>query len=122
MGGMWRRGELGVSISMDDFGTGYSWVSYLNKLPVDSLKIDQSFLRTLQEPDGSLPVVQSIVQLAHSMNLTVVAEGVETQDELNLVRVLGCDRVQGHVYGPSLRSGEAEALLATMDAMSTDGR
>jgi len=119
---MSRLRELGVSISIDDFGTGYSSLSYLNKLPVDSLKIDQSFLRTLQEPDGSLPVVQSIVQLAHSMNLTVVAEGVETQDELNLVRVLGCDRVQGHVYGPSLRSGEAEALLARMDAMATVGR
>ena len=103
--------DLGVSISIDDFGTGYSSLSYLNKLPVDSLKIDQSFLRGLQEPEGSLPVVQSIVRLAHSMNLTVVAEGVETVAELDLVRVLGCDRVQGHVYGPSLRQEEAEALL-----------
>ena len=103
--------ELGVSISIDDFGTGYSSLSYLNKLPVDSLKIDQSFLRGLQEPEGSLPVIQSIVRLAHSMNLTVVAEGVETAAELDLVRVLGCDKVQGHVYGPSLRLEEAEALL-----------
>jgi EAL domain-containing protein (putative c-di-GMP-specific phosphodiesterase class I) len=104
--------NLGVSISIDDFGTGYSSLSYLNKLPVDSLKIDQSFLRGLQEPEGSLPVVQSIVRLAHSMSLTVVAEGVETAAELDLVRVIGCDKVQGHVYGPSLRHDEAEALLA----------
>jgi diguanylate cyclase (GGDEF)-like protein/PAS domain S-box-containing protein len=103
--------DLGVSIAIDDFGTGYSSLSYLNKLPVDSLKIDQSFLRGLQEPEGSLPVVQSIVRLAHSMNLKVVAEGVETVAELDLVRVLGCDMVQGHVYGPSLRQEEAEALL-----------
>jgi diguanylate cyclase (GGDEF)-like protein/PAS domain S-box-containing protein len=103
--------DLGVSISIDDFGTGYSSLSYLNKLPVDSLKIDQSFLRGLQEPEGSLPVVQSIVRLAHSMNLTVVAEGVETLAELELVRELGCDKVQGHIYGPSLRQEEAEALL-----------
>jgi diguanylate cyclase (GGDEF)-like protein/PAS domain S-box-containing protein len=110
--------DLGVSISIDDFGTGYSSLSYLNKLPVDSLKIDQSFLRGLQEPEGSLPVVQSIVRLAHSMNLTVVAEGVETAAELDLVRVLGCDKVQGHVYGPSLRHGEAEALLKRNERMT----
>jgi EAL domain-containing protein (putative c-di-GMP-specific phosphodiesterase class I) len=79
---------------------------------VDCLKIDQSFLRSLQEPEGSLPVVQSIVRLAHSMNLTVVAEGVETRQELDLVRVLGCDKVQGHVYGPALRGEQVEALLA----------
>jgi diguanylate cyclase (GGDEF)-like protein len=110
--------DLGVSISIDDFGTGYSSLSYLNKLPVDSLKIDQSFLRGLQEPEGSLPVVQSIVRLAHSMNLTVVAEGVETAAELDLVRVLGCDKVQGHVYGPSLHQEEAEALLKRNERMT----
>ena len=103
--------DLGVSISIDDFGTGYSSLSYLTKLPVDSLKIDQSFLRNLQEPEGSLLVVQSIVRLAHSMNLAVVAEGVETAAELDLVRVLGCDKVQGHVYGPSLSRQATEALL-----------
>jgi diguanylate cyclase (GGDEF)-like protein len=104
--------DLGVSISIDDFGTGYSSLSHLTKLPLDSLKIDQSFLRNLQEPEGSLPVVQSIVRLAHSMNLTVVAEGVETAAELDLVRVLGCDKVQGHVYGQSLSRQATEALLA----------
>jgi len=107
--------SLGVSISIDDFGTGYSSISYLNRLPVDSLKIDQSFVRSLQQPAASLPVVQSIVRLAHSMNLTVVAEGVETQGELDLVRVLGCDKVQGHVYGPSLRREEVDVLLATKE-------
>ena len=103
--------DLGVSIAIDDFGTGYSSLSYLNKLPVDSLKIDQSFLRNLNQPEGSLPVLQSIVRLAHSMNLTVVVEGVETRAELELVRVLGCDKVQGHVYGPALRRAEMDALL-----------
>ena len=103
--------DLGVSISIDDFGTGYSSLSYLTKLPVDALKIDQSFLRNLQEPEGSLPVVQSIVRLAHSMNLKVVAEGVETAAELDLVRVLGCDKVQGHIYGPSRSRQATETLL-----------
>jgi diguanylate cyclase (GGDEF)-like protein/PAS domain S-box-containing protein len=104
--------NLGVSIAIDDFGTGYSSLSYLNMLPVDSLKIDQSFLRNLHEPEGSLAVIQSIVRMAHSMNLSVVAEGVETRAELDLVRVLGCDKVQGHVYGPARRREETEALLA----------
>jgi diguanylate cyclase (GGDEF)-like protein/PAS domain S-box-containing protein len=104
--------KLGISIAIDDFGTGYSSLSYLNKLPVDSLKIDQSFLRSLQEPEGSLAVIQSIVRMAHSMHLTVVAEGVETRAELDLVRVLGCDKVQGHVYGPARRREDVEALLA----------
>jgi EAL domain-containing protein (putative c-di-GMP-specific phosphodiesterase class I) len=103
---------LGVNMSIDDFGTGYSSLSYLSKLPVDSLKIDQSFLRRLLEPKGSLPVVQSIVRLAHGMRLAVVAEGVETEAELDLVRVLGCDKVQGHVYGPALGRVEAGELLA----------
>jgi len=109
--------KLGVSIAIDDFGTGYSSLSYLNKLPVDSLKIDQSFLRNLQEPEGSLAVIQSIVRMAHSMNLTVVAEGVETRAELDLVRVLGCDKVQGHVYGPARRREDVEALLAANDSL-----
>ncbi len=104
--------KLGVNISIDDFGTGYSSLSNLSKLPVDSLKIDQSFLRRLLEPKGSLPVVQSIVRLAHGMHLAVVAEGVETASELDLVRVLGCDKVQGHVYGPAVSPGEAGELLA----------
>ena len=104
--------DLGVSIAIDDFGTGYSSLSYLNKLPVDSLKIDQSFLRHLNQPEGPLPVLQSIVRMAHSMNLNVVVEGVETQADLDIVRALGCDKVQGHVYGPALRREEVEALLA----------
>jgi diguanylate cyclase (GGDEF)-like protein len=105
--------ELGVSISIDDFGTGYSSLSNLSKLPVDSLKIDESFLRRLMEPQGSLPVVQSIVRLAHGMNLAVIAEGVETEPELDLVRVLGCDKVQGYVYGPAVGPDAVEELLAT---------
>jgi diguanylate cyclase (GGDEF)-like protein len=109
--------KLGISIAIDDFGTGYSSLSYLNKLPVDSLKIDQSFLRSLQEPEGSLAVIQSIVRMAHSLNLSVVAEGVETRAELDLVRVLGCDKVQGHVYGPARRREDVEALLAAHDSL-----
>jgi len=104
--------DLGVSIAIDDFGTGYSSLSYLHKLPVNCIKMDQSFLRGIAEVDGSLPVIQGIVRLARGMHLTVVAEGVETLEELELVRLAGCDKVQGHLFGPPLRAEEVEALLA----------
>src|ERR1017187_2521297 len=108
---MKRIRDLGVSIAIDDFGTGYSSLSYLRRLPANSLKIDQSFLRDLVGPHGSLAVVQSLVLLAHSMGLIVVAEGVETVLELNLLREAGCDKVQGHLYGEPLRERQARALL-----------
>lgn len=104
--------DLGVSMAIDDFGTGYSSLSYLHKLPVNCIKLDQSFLRGIAEVDGSLPVIQGIVRLARGMHLTVVAEGVETLEELELVRLAGCDRVQGHLFGPPLRAEEVAALLA----------
>lgn len=103
--------RLGIRIAIDDFGTGYSSLSYLNRLPVDSLKIDQSFVRTIQDPSGSLHVVQTIVRLAHNLNLLVVAEGVETVQELDLLRLVGCDKVQGHLYGYALNERGVDALL-----------
>ncbi len=112
-----RLRELGLRISIDDFGTGYSSLSYLRQLPVDTLKIDQSFLRDLHVPAGSLSVVQTIVSLAHSMNLAVVAEGVQTNEDLELLRAAGCDKVQGYLFGESLKRPEAEQLLASKDRM-----
>ena len=103
--------DLGVSIAIDDFGTGYSSLSYLHQLPVDTVKIDQSFLRGIAQVDGSLPVVQGIVRLAHGMGLGVVAEGVETNEELELIRVLGCDMAQGHLFGRPLRIDEVGPLF-----------
>ena len=81
--------DAGIKVALDDFGTGYSSLAYLQSLPIDKLKIDQSFLRNLQEPEGSLAVIQSNVRMAHSMNLSVVAEGVETRAELDLVLNVG---------------------------------
>ena len=96
--------ELGVSMSIDDFGTGYSSLSYLRRLPVDSLKIDRSFLSEMSSSTSSLPLIQTIVVLAHNMGLSVVAEGVETEEQLTLLRAIGCDRVQGHLFGEPLPS------------------
>ncbi len=109
---MTRLRELGVRIAIDDFGTGYSSLNYLRSLPVSSLKIDQTFLRDLTAHSTTLTVVKAIVSLAHQMGLTVVAEGVETAGELELLRDAGCDCVQGHLFCPSIRVDQVEKLLA----------
>ena len=103
--------EVGVRIAIDDFGTGYSSLSYLHRLPVDSLKIDRSFIGEVNAPGTSLPLIQTVVQLAHNMGLTVVAEGVENLKQLELLRSVGCDRFQGHLFGQPLTVAATEELL-----------
>jgi EAL domain-containing protein (putative c-di-GMP-specific phosphodiesterase class I) len=104
--------RLGVSIAIDDFGTGYSSLNYLRRLPVDSLKIDRSFLSELVSSSNSLPLIQTIVALAHNMGLSVVAEGVETEEQFAVLRAMGCDKVQGHLFGAPLAAGAVPELLA----------
>jgi len=99
---------LGVRIAMDDFGVGYSPLAYLHKLPLDVVKVDRGFVRKLTAPhESSLPLVHTIAVLAHHRGLQVVAEGVETLEELELVRAARCDLVQGYLISNPL---EAEAL------------
>ena len=91
--------ELGVGIHIDDFGTGYSSLSYLAELPVQTLKIDQSFIRKLTESSNNARVVQAIVALGKAMGLDVIAEGVEEDEQLKLVTQFGCDLAQGFLLG-----------------------
>ena len=109
-----RLRELGVSIAIDDFGTGYSSLSYLRRLPVDALKIDQSFLSDLGANAASAPLVHAIVTMAHSIGMTVTAEGVETKDQLGILRLAGCDKAQGHLLGGALPAAEVEKLFAAL--------
>ena len=91
--------NLGIKISVDDFGTGYSSLSYLKKLPIDCLKIDRSFVQDLERSSDSTAIVQAIIGMARQLNLGVIAEGVETAEELELLARLGCTRFQGYLFG-----------------------
>ena len=105
--------DLGITLAIDDFGTGYSSLSYLQKLPVASVKIDQSFIREISEDSKStIPVIQAIVELAHGMGLKVVGEGVETERQMQTLRVLGCDVIQGYLIGKPGPANEIENFFS----------
>jgi diguanylate cyclase (GGDEF)-like protein len=103
--------RMGVVVSVDDFGTGYSSMSYLRRFPIDKLKIDRGFIcEVLSRPDD-LSIVTAIISLAHSLHLKVVAEGVETSEQRELLKNLGCDQYQGYFFSPAVPSVEFAALL-----------
>jgi EAL domain-containing protein (putative c-di-GMP-specific phosphodiesterase class I) len=105
---------MGVSVAIDDFGTGFSSLSYLSKLPVDTLKIDRSFVNDMTNTQQGLLLVSTIITLAHSLKLKVVAEGVETAVQFDLLRTLGCDEMQGYFFSkPVPREIFAEIFLTS---------
>ncbi|MHB8799578.1 MAG: sensor domain-containing protein [Thermoanaerobaculia bacterium] len=100
---------LGVTVAIDDFGTGFSSLSYLSRLPVDSLKIDRSFVTDMTAGPEGLSLVSTIINLAHSLKLNVVAEGVETEEQARLLRLLGCDEMQGFLFSKAVPAELFEA-------------
>ena len=110
--------ELGVRIAIDDFGTGFSSLSYLGRLPVHTLKIDRSFVIDMGAGPEGLALVQTIINLAHSMKLNVVAEGVETEEQARLLRLLNCDEIQGYWFGHPVPRDVFEAKYLSAPALT----
>ena len=104
--------KLGVRIAMDDFGTGYSSLGYLRRFAFDKIKIDQSLMRDLPDGAGGDAIVHAIIGLADSLGISVTAEGVETQKQLDFLRDLGCGQVQGYVFSRPVPAADVPGLLA----------
>jgi diguanylate cyclase (GGDEF)-like protein len=102
---------LGVGIALDDFGTGYSSLSYLQRFPFDKIKIDRSFIKNIEDANGSAHIVKAVVDIAAAQRMTTTAEGVETEGQLNELRRLGCSEMQGYLYSPPVPASKLAALL-----------
>lgn len=113
---MHKLKALGLTLSIDDFGTGYSSFSYLRRLPIDKLKIDKSFVQDIEHSSDSRAIVQAIAAMAHRLNLSVVAEGVETEAQADALRDAGCDQAQGFLYARPLDADDAARFIRSRRA------
>ena len=109
--------DLGIGIAIDDFGTGYSSLGYLAKLPLEMLKIDRSFIAAMLDDPSIMTLVSTVITLAHSLKLTVIAEGVELEEQAKILRLLRCDQMQGYLISKPLAF---DAMTAYLRA-STEG-
>ena len=110
--------EMGVRFSIDDFGTGYSSLSYLKKFPISSLKIDRSFVQDITSDNEDAAIVSAIVALGHSLGLKVIAEGVETIEQLHYLRKIKCDEMQGFLFSRPVPADEMTRLLQSRESMN----
>jgi EAL domain-containing protein (putative c-di-GMP-specific phosphodiesterase class I) len=104
--------DLGIHIALDDFGTGYSGLSYLKNLHLDRLKIDRSFVKNIQINRGDEVIIQAIITMARSLNLEILAEGVETEEQMDFLKNLNCSEIQGFYFNKPLSSSDLEKILS----------
>jgi len=103
--------SMGITLSIDDFGTGYSSLSYLSRFPVDTLKIDRSFVKNISTNMDDAAIVRAIIHLAKSLKLNVIAEGVDAHEQLSFLNTLHCNEIQGYLFSPPLSAEDLEQLL-----------
>jgi EAL domain-containing protein (putative c-di-GMP-specific phosphodiesterase class I) len=103
--------EIGVQFSLDDFGTGYSSLQYLKRLPIDQIKIDQSFVRNITTDGSDIAIVRTIIAMARSLAMDIIAEGVETEEQRELLLKQGCSNYQGFLFGRPVPIEKFEALI-----------
>jgi EAL domain-containing protein (putative c-di-GMP-specific phosphodiesterase class I) len=109
--------QYGVTIAIDDFGTGYSSLSYLKRFPLDRLKIDRSFITEIGQSSETGAITQSIIAMAHRLNLQVIAEGVENECQVAFLQLHACDEIQGFLYGRPLPPSEFEQQVLRLDRL-----
>ena len=114
--------DSGFRIAIDDFGTGYSSFSYLTKIPLDTIKIDRSFIKDMVSHAGQKSIVSTIILLAHALGLKVIAEGVETEDQRKHLLDMGCDKLQGYLFAKPMSASEAALFLNRTDLRSSCSR
>src|SRR6266498_972559 len=115
---LWDLKNLGLSLSMDDFGTGYSSLNYLKRFPIDRIKIDQSFVRDVTRDPDDAAIAAAIIAMAHSLKLTAVAEGVETEAQLEFLRAQKCDEMQGYLFSPPVPAAQFDELLESSKTLA----
>ncbi|MBV1820706.1 EAL domain-containing protein [Bacteroidales bacterium MSK.15.36] len=103
--------KLGIKIALDDFGTGYSSLSYLRLLPINKLKIDKSFIDNICIQKKDKAIVEGIIKLAHEMDIDIIAEGVESKEQSDILKDMGCDNIQGYYFSKPISEDEFEKLL-----------
>jgi len=108
----------GLRFSIDDFGTGYSSLSMLNRFPLDAIKIDRSFVRNMTKKESDAMITRSIITLAHSLQLKVVAEGVETAEQLAMLAAWDCDEIQGYYFSKPASADDCAAMLADYQTLA----
>jgi EAL domain-containing protein (putative c-di-GMP-specific phosphodiesterase class I) len=108
--------NIGIGVALDDFGTGYSSLSYIARLPANTLKIDQSFIADVATSPEKLAIVSAVISLGHALDMKIVAEGVETEEQSNLLRLIKCDEMQGYLFSKPVPLKQIEVMLANQGA------
>jgi EAL domain-containing protein (putative c-di-GMP-specific phosphodiesterase class I) len=106
-----RLKHLGIRVAIDDFGTGYSSLAYLKRFPIDSVKVDRSFVEDIPQDVDSMAIAQAIIAMAHTLRLKVVAEGVESEAQVSFLRGEGCDEIQGHYFSAACAASEIPGIM-----------